>query len=101
MSGTGPSSAMTGNTIDLGVGVDTLLFTTATTNDTVTLTSTTITGAKSITYQDTATGAAITTGAGADKIIFQDLASGLAAISTNSGNDSIQFLKAGYVTGLG
>ena len=101
MSGTGPSSAMTGNTIDLGVGVDTLLFTTATTNDTVTLTSTTITGAKSITYQDTALGAAITTGAGSDKIIFQDQASGLAAISTNSGGDSIQFLKAGYVTGSG
>ena len=100
MSGTGPSSAMTGNSIDLGVGVDTLLFTTATTNDTVTLTSTTITGAKSLTYQDTALGAAITTGAGSDKIIFQDQASGLAAISTNRGGDSIQFLKAGYVTGM-
>ena len=51
MSGTGPSSAMTGNSIDLGLGVDTLLFTTATTNDTVTLASTTITGAKSLTYR--------------------------------------------------
>ena len=99
MSGTGPSSAMTGSTIDLGAGVDTLLFTTASTDDTVTLTSTTIAGAKSITYQGTALGAAITTGAGTDKVIFQDLASGLAAISTNSGNDSIEFLKAGYVTG--
>ena len=92
------TSAQGGNTIDLGLGVDTLLFTSSTTNDTVTLTSTTITGAKSITYQDTAAGAAITTGAGGDKIIFQDQATGLSAISTNSGNDSIQFLKAGYVT---
>ena len=51
MSGTGPSSAMTRNSIDLGVG-GILLFTTATT-DTVTLASTTISGAKSLTYQDT------------------------------------------------
>ena len=100
MSGTGPSSAMLGNTIDLGLGVDTLLFTTATTNDTVTVTSTTVAGAKFITYQGTALGAAITTGAGNDKISFQDQASGLAVISTNSGNDSIEFLKAGYVTAL-
>ena len=84
----------------MGVGVDTLLFAASTTNDTVTVTSTTITGAKSITYQDTAAGAAITTGAGSDNIIFQDQATGVAAISTNSGNDSVQFLKAGYVTGL-
>ena len=91
---------MTGNTIDLGVGVDTLLFTTATTNDTVTLTSTTITGAKSITYQDTATGAAITTGAGADKMVFQDLAFRSCCDQHQQWNDSIQFLKAGYVTGL-
>ena len=65
MSGTG----MTGNTIDLGQGVDTVLFTTATTNDTVTVTNTTIAGAKALTYQNTAAGAAITTGAGGDKIL--------------------------------
>ena len=45
MSGTG----MSGNNIDLGVGTDTLKFTTATNEDTVTVTSTTISGAKSIT----------------------------------------------------
>ena len=68
MSGTG----MTGNTIDLGRGVDTVLFTTATTNDTVTVTNTTIAGAKALTYQNTAAGALVTTGAGGDKIIFED-----------------------------
>ena len=51
MSGTG----MTGNTIDLGVGTDTIKFTAATNADTVTVTSTTITGAKSMTYEKAAT----------------------------------------------
>ena len=49
-----PVPAMTGNTIDLGVGTDTIKFTQATNADTVTVTSTTITGAKSITYEKAA-----------------------------------------------
>ena len=36
---------------------------------------------------------AITTGAGADYVIFQDTQDLEGVISTNSGNDSIQFLK--------
>ena len=63
---------MTGNTIDLGVGTDTIKFTKATNADTVTVTSTTITGAKSMTYEKAATAAAITTGAGADVVVFED-----------------------------
>ena len=83
---------VTGNTIDLGVGTDTIKFTKATSSDTVTVTSTTITGAKSLTYEKAATGAGITLGAGADVVIFEDT-SGIWTIATNSGNDSIQFLK--------
>ena len=60
----------------------------------MTVTSTTISGAKSITYESTASGAAITTGAGADLIVFQDEVILGSEIATNSGNDSIQFLKA-------
>ena len=93
MSGTGPSSAMTGNTIDLGVGSDTIKFATGTNADTVTVTSTTITGAKSVTYEKAATAAAITLGAGADVVVFEKALSSGAEIVTNSGNDSIQFLK--------
>ena len=94
MSGTGPSSQMTGNTIDLGVGTDTIKFTTATSADTVTVTNTRITGAKYLTYEDTANAVAITTGAGADLVVFEDVVTGAGEIiSTNSGNDSIQFLK--------
>ena len=86
---------MSGNTIDLGIGTDTLVFTENSENDMVTVAGTTISSsnAKNITYQKSATSAAITTAAGADVVVFQDLATGLAAISTNSGNDSIQFLK--------
>ena len=47
MAGTG----MTGNTIDLGVGTDTIKFTETTDADTVTVTSTTISGAKTLTYE--------------------------------------------------
>ena len=65
--------SMSSDYIDLGVGIDTLKFTKASTNDTVTLTSTTITGAKSITFQTAVTGPAITTGAGADVVVFEDL----------------------------
>ena len=58
-------SGMTGNTIDLGVGTDTLKFTKASdTSDTVTVTNTTISGAKSVTYEKAATAAAITTWCG-------------------------------------
>ena len=42
-----------GNTIDLGVGTDTLRFT-ATDSDTVTVTNTTITGAKTLIYEKAA-----------------------------------------------
>ena len=97
MSGTG----MTANTIDLGVGTDTLKFTKETNADTVTLTSTTITGAKSITYEKAATAAVITTGAGADAVIFEAALAGAGPIETNSGNDSIQFLKSAAFTGGG
>ena len=99
MSGT---SAQGGNTIDLGLGADTVVFTDDTTsNDTVKVSSVSISSsnAKYVTYQGTATGAAITTAAGADVVVFQDLATDLSAINTHSGNDSIQFLKAAYVTG--
>ena len=82
-----------GNTIDLGVGTDTLKFTTASNTDQVTVTSTTIAGAKSLTYEKAATAPAITTGAGADVLIFEGEVSGAGVIATNSGNDSIQFLK--------
>ena len=91
-------SGMTGNTIDLGVGIDTIKFTTATNADTVTVTSTTITGAKSLTYEKAATAPAITTGAGADVVVFEAAVSGSGVISTNSGNDSIQFLKDSTLT---
>jgi hypothetical protein len=84
---------MTGNTIDLGVGTDTIKFTAATNADTVTVTNTTITGAKYLTYQKSVTAPAITTGAGADVLIFEENAGGAGQIYTNSGNDSIQFLK--------
>ena len=84
---------MSGNTIDLGVGTDTIKFTTVTNSDTVTVTSTTISGAKSITYEAAATAAAITTGAGADLVVFEESLTLGTDIVTNSGNDSIQFLK--------
>ena len=90
MSGDG----MTSDYIDLGAGIDTLKFTKASDKDTVTLTSTTITGAKSITYQTAVTAPAITTGAGADVVVFEDALSGSGVINTHSGNDSIQFLKS-------
>ena len=93
MAGTGPSSAMTANNIDLGVGTDTIKFTAATNADTVTVTNTTITGAKRLVYEKTASNVAITTGAGADYVIFQDTQDLEGVISTNSGNDSIQFLR--------
>ena len=64
----------------------------ATNADTVTVTSTTITGAKSITYEKAATAAAITTGAGAD-VCCSRLLYWARTIATNSGNDSIQFLE--------
>ena len=92
-------SGMTGNTIDLGVGTDTIKFTEATNADIVTVTNTTITGAKSLTYEKAATAAVITTGAGADVVIFEGAVSGAANIATNSGNDSIQFLKSAEFTG--
>ena len=95
MAGTG----MTGNTIDLGVGTDTIKFTTATNADDVTVTSTTISGAKSLTYEKAATAVGITTGAGADVVVFEGAVSGAGVISTNSGNDSIQFLKSAAFTG--
>ena len=98
MSGTGPSSAMSGNTIDLGVGSDTVKFATATNADTITVTSTTIAGAKSITYEEAATAAAITTGAGADVVIFEKALTTGGDIATHSGNDSIQFLKNAAVS---
>ena len=60
----------------------------------MTLTSTTITGVKSITFQTAVTAPAITTGAGADVVVFEDALSGSGVINTHSGNDSIQFLKA-------
>ena len=69
---------MTKNTIDLGIGIDTLKFTTATNADTVTVTSTTVTGAKSLTYEKAATAVAITTGAGADAVVFEAAVSGAA-----------------------
>ena len=73
MAGTG----MTGNTIDLGVGTDTLKFTAATNSDTVTVTSTTITGAKSSDLtKKQLRGVAITTGAGADVVVFEDAVTG-------------------------
>ena len=80
LSGTG----MTGNTIDLGVGTDTIKFTKATNADTVTVTSTTISGAKSITYEKAATAVAITTAAGADVVVFEAAVSGAGTIATNS-----------------
>ena len=83
----------TGNTIDLGVGTDTIKFTGETSADTVTVTSTTITGAKSLTYEKAATAASITLGAGADVVVFEAAVTGSGVISTNSGNDSLQFLK--------
>ena len=58
----------------------------------MTLTSTTITGAKSITYQTAVTAPAITTGT--DVVVFGDALSGSGVINTHSGNDSIQFLKS-------
>ena len=64
-------SGMGTNTIDLGVGTDTIKFTTVVNADTVTVTSTTITGAKSPTYEKAATAPAITTGAGADVVVFE------------------------------
>ena len=53
MSGTG----MTGNTIDLGFGTDTIKFTETSTSDEVTVTNTTITGAKSLTFEKSASAA--------------------------------------------
>ena len=69
-----------------------LLFTEVSDSDTVTVSSTTITGAKSLTYEKAVTGAAITTAAGADVVIFEE-ALPLIGDVTNSGSDSIQFLK--------
>ena len=82
------SSAQGGNTINLGVGADTVVFTETTSNDTVTVSSVSISSsnAKYVTYQGTATGAAITTAAGADVVGVQDLATDLSAINTPSGN---------------
>ena len=91
-------SGMTGNTIDLGLGIDTVKFTEISTADTVTVTSTTVTGAKNVIYEKAATSAVITTGSGADSIVFKDQVSGDGVIATNSGNDSIQFLKASTFT---
>ena len=48
-----------GNTIDLGVGTDTLRFTAATDSDTVTVTNTTITGAKTLIYEKAAGAVAV------------------------------------------
>ena len=56
---------MTGNNIDLGSGTDTIKFTTATNADTVTVTNTTISGAKTR-FTKTASNIGITTGAGSD-----------------------------------
>ena len=87
MAGTG----MTKNTIDLGVGTDTIKFTKATNADTVTVTSTTITGAKSITYEK----AQLLLLSQLVQVLtcrFRDWAIKAGVISTNSGNDSIQFL---------
>ena len=88
MSGTG----MTGNTIDLGFGTDTIKFTETSTSDEVTVTNTTIAGAKSLTFEKSASGVGITTGAGADVVIFEAKSDTSGIISTNSGNDSVQFL---------
>ena len=44
-------AGVTGNTIDLGLGTDTIKFTAATNADTITVTSTTVTGDKSVTYE--------------------------------------------------
>ena len=84
---------MSGNTIDLGVGTDTLKFTENSDTDQVTVTSTTIAGAKALTYEKTATSVDITLAAGADIVIFEDQVVTGGDIVTNSGNDSIQFLK--------
>ena len=89
MSGTG----MTGNTIDLGLGLDTLKFTDTSSRDHVIVTNTTITGAKSLTFEKAATAPFITTGAGADVVVFEGAVAGSGVIATHSGNDSIQFLK--------
>ena len=96
LSGTG----MTGNTIDLGVGADTVKFTKTTNSDTVTISQTSITGAKNVTYEKAATAAAITTGAGADVVVFEAAASAATTIATHSGNDSIQFLKNADIADL-
>ena len=88
---------MTGNNIDLGSGTDTIKFTTATNADTVTVTNTTIGGAKTLIYEKTASNIGITTGAGADLVKFEDTQDLDGSIYTNSGNDSIQFLKNGDV----
>ena len=85
--------SMSSDYIDLGSGVDTLKFTKASINDSV-IVATTISGAKSITYEKAVTSAVITTAAGADVVIFEDALSGTGTISTHSGNDSIQFLKS-------
>ena len=65
----------------------------------MTVTSTTVTGAKSLTYEKAATAVAITTGAGADAVVFEAAVSGAGIIATHSGNDSIQFLKSAAFTG--
>ena len=78
MSGTGPSSQddrqpQSRVVIDLGVGTDTIKFTTATSADAVTVApaqTPPITGAKYLTYEDAANAVAITTGAGADLVVL-------------------------------
>ena len=76
-----------------GRRTDTLKFTKASDSDTVSLSSTTITGAKSITFEESATSVAITTAAGADVVIFEEAVLTGKTIAANSGNDSVQFLK--------
>ena len=81
--------SMSSDYIDLGVGVDTLKFTKASIQDTVTVASTTISGAKSITYQSAVTAPAITTAAGADVVVFEEALSGSGVIRPTRG--MIQF----------
>ena len=87
------------NTIVFMLGIG--RFTAATDSDTVTVTSTTVTGAKTLIYEKAAATPAITTGAGADAVTFEGAVSGISGIiSTNSGNDSISFLENARVNNV-
>ena len=74
---------MTGNTIDLGVGTDTVKFTEISTADTVTVTARPSLVLAFPTKNSHVT--LITTGSGADSIVFKDQVSGDTVITTNSG----------------